>query len=121
MQREFTSIGERIKWAIEQTGQNLTTIGEAIGCSHATLSQWQTGKTDMTNAKLGLVVAFCDYVGINLQWLLTGDGPVREKYASLDHPLVVEALHIAADLPHLADQACRVLVAMEPPPPTPPH
>lgn len=121
MQRDFTSISERIKWSIEQSGLTLELIGSAIGCSHVTLSLWQTGVTDMSRAKIGLVVAFCDCVNVNLQWLLTGDGPVREKYAAVNHPLVAEALHIAADYPHLAEQARRVLVAIKPAPIPKPH
>lgn len=116
MQRDFSSIGQRVRWAIETSGKTLTQIAQAIGCTHATLSLWQNNKTDMRQAKAGLLMSFCQEVNINLQWLMTGDEPVRGRYAAQEHPLVHTARHIAQESPALADQAYRVLRALDPTP-----
>ena len=58
-------------------------------------------------------MAFCHEVNINLQWLMTGDEPVRGRYVAPEHPLVHEARHIVQETPALADQAYRVLRALD--------
>ena len=120
MQRDFSSIGQRVRWAIETSGKTLTHIAQAIGCTHATLSLWQNNKTDMRQAKIGLIMAFCTEVNVNLQWLMTGDEPVRGRYAAPEHPLVHAARNIAQEAPALAEQAYRVLRALETNPPAEP-
>ena len=120
--RDLQTSAERVKWAIETSGKKLTQIAEAIGCTHATLSLWQNNKTDMSQAKVGLLIAFCREVNVNLQWLMTGDEPVRDRYAPAEHPLVNEARHIVQEAPALADQAYRVLLALGSAPKVkPPH
>lgn len=116
-ERDFTSGANRARWAIEHSGKTLEAIAALIGCTHATLSQWQTGTTDLMRSKAGLVTAFARVVNVNVQWLLTGDGAVRSNYASTEHPLITEARHIVQEAPALAEQAYRVLVALEAKPP----
>lgn len=118
---ELLTTAERVRLAIAQSGSKLVPLAEAIGCTHATLSQWQTGETDLHRVKVGLLVSFCQKTGVSLDWLLFGHGEMRPKTQQPEHPLVTEARHIVHDLPHIADQAQRVLVAMESLPPWPAH
>lgn len=75
MGREFLTAAERIAWAIEHSGRNLTELGQAIGCTHATLSQWQNGHTPIERVKVGLLMHFAEETRTSLRWLLYGDGP----------------------------------------------
>jgi transcriptional regulator with XRE-family HTH domain len=77
--RDLTSPTERIAWAIEQmkaAGISLEELARLIGCSHAALSQWQMGRTNIENVKAGLLDKFCEVTGTSLQWILHG-GDVR--------------------------------------------
>lgn len=117
MLREPTSPSERVRWAIDQSGRKLEDIAAAIDCTHSALSQWQTGKTNLYNVKVGLLLAFCRETGANIQWLLTGDGPRLVSFARSpeEPPLVTQARHIVQDLtPDVAATAYRLLAALEP-------
>ena len=95
--RELTTPRDRVAWAIEQmkmNGVGLEELAHQVGCTHATLSQWQTGQTNIENAKVGLVDAFCRATGVAMHWLLHG-GAVRvdaynssERVAQLTQKLV---------------------------------
>lgn len=111
--RDLLSINDRVGWAIEHSERTLESIADEIGCSHATLSFWANGQTNMEKAKVGLVTAFCRATGVHLEWLLTGDGPRLATYRKTEHELVRQARHIVEDAPALADTALRVLNALE--------
>ena len=76
---------ERVAWAVDKVkrdGVVLEALAERMGCSHATLSQWQTGATNIDNVKVGLLTKFCDATDVSLRWILTGDGPRIDAYSS---------------------------------------
>lgn len=117
MPREPLTPADRVRWAVDQSGHGLEYIADQIGCSHAALSFWQTGKTNIHNVKVGLLVEFCRVTGANLQWLLTGDGPRLTQYARPpeEAPLMAAARHIVQDLPpSVAATAYKLLTALEP-------
>lgn len=75
--RDLTSAAERVAAVLrdwEREGGTLTELAEHVGCTHATLSQWRHGKTNVANAKVGLMLRFAEATGVRLEWLLTGDG-----------------------------------------------
>jgi transcriptional regulator with XRE-family HTH domain len=116
MTREPLSPADRIRWAIDQSGLGLERIADEIGCTHSALSQWQTGKTNVANVKVGLLMAFCQVTGANITWLLTGDGPRLLTYSkgTTEAPLMAMARHIVQDLsPEVAATAYRVLTALD--------
>lgn len=85
--RELTTPRDRVTWAIEQmksNGMSLEDLAGAVGCTHATLSQWQSGQTNIENAKVGLVDSFCKITGISVQWLLHGGAVRVDSYTSSD-------------------------------------
>lgn len=71
---------ERVAWAIERSGKTLTALAQEIGCSHAALSQWQNGHTPLETVKSGLLHAFAERTGVDVRWLLTGQGPAVSRY-----------------------------------------
>lgn len=81
--RDLMASSERIAWAIarmKEAGIGLEELAERIGCSHATLSQWQNGDTNIDNVKVGLLTRFCAETGVSLPWILTGEGPRLLRY-----------------------------------------
>jgi transcriptional regulator with XRE-family HTH domain len=117
MVRDFLSIADRVRWAVGRSHRSLQSIAEEIGCTHATLSQWQTGSTNVADAKVGLVSAFAKSTGVHLEWLLSGDGPCLASDTAPEHELLLRARHIVEDLPAMADTASRLLLALEAQPP----
>ncbi|MBK9363038.1 MAG: helix-turn-helix transcriptional regulator [Rubrivivax sp.] len=71
---------DRIAYAINASGKTLESIAAEMGCTHATLSQWQRGRTDPHSIKAGLLQAFSDVTGFDVRWLLTGKGPRVSRY-----------------------------------------
>jgi transcriptional regulator with XRE-family HTH domain len=85
---------ERVAHAIEQSGKTLEQLAAAIGCSHAALSQWQTGATNVLNIKAGLLQSFAEQTGTDVRWLLTGSGPMISRYILRDEmQRIAVALH----------------------------
>lgn len=113
MREEPNTTGERVAWAIERSGYKFEALAEQIGCTHATLSQWKSGKTDLGNAKMHLVHAFCEATGVNPTWLLTGDGPAISTYSKRAHPLILKAHELLKTRVELADTAERLLDALQ--------
>ena len=113
--RDSTNPGERVAWAIDHSGRTAKALAEEMGVSHATLSQWRHAETTLFNAKVGNVARFCELTKVNMQWLLTGDGPreIVSSYAQ-EPDLVTQARHFVHDLPpSMAATAYRLLAALE--------
>lgn len=96
-QHDLSTARGRIAFAIDASGKTLQTLALQIGCTHATLSQWQRGHTDPDSIKAGLLQAFSDATGFDVRWLLTGRGPRVSRYV------------LTAEL----DRVSRALTAME--------
>lgn len=78
--QDLTTPADRIRYAVERSGKTLEAIAAEIGCSHAALSQWQTGRTDAQSIKAGLLQQFAEATGTDVRWLLTGKGPQVSRY-----------------------------------------
>jgi transcriptional regulator with XRE-family HTH domain len=111
MPRDDDSDGARVRWAKEQSGRTWQQLGTAVGCSHAALVQWSRGQTALGNAKVRLVVAFARETGVNVSWLLTGDGPAISSYQRLD-PVVQAAELLLQERPALASTGAAMLEAL---------
>jgi transcriptional regulator with XRE-family HTH domain len=75
---------ERIAYAIQQCGKTLEQLAATVGCSHAALSQWQTGATKVANIKAGLLHSFAEATGVDIRWVLSGVGPAISRYILRD-------------------------------------
>ncbi len=86
-----------------------------MGVSHATLSQWVHGETTLNNAKVGLVLSFCELTGVRVEWLLTGHGErILNPQRETEPDLITQARHFVHDLsPDMAATAYRLLAALE--------
>ena len=111
--RDLTTANARIRWAIEKVrsqGVVLEKLAEMVGCSHAALSQWQTGATNMDNVKVGLLTNFCKATGVSLHWLLTGEGPRTDWYPTSDR--VAELSHKLGVMEKTDARALSILAVM---------
>jgi len=111
MAESLGSLAERIAWAVERSGKTLERLAEEVGCSHAAISQWQTGKTKQIQSDL--LLRFADATGVELRWLLTQQGPQISRYViteAMDR--VAEALAvIAREEPLQVDTIVRMVEA----------
>lgn len=112
MNREPLTAAQRVTWAKEHSGRTWEQLGAAVGCSHAALVLWGSGQTNLDNAKVHLVMAYARATGVNLQWLLTGDGPAVTTYRKTEHPLVEQARHLVEERPALAETGYALLQAL---------
>ena len=71
---------ERVAYAIENSGKTMEHLAAEMGCTHATLSQWKTGATNVLNAKAQVLQAFADRTGVEARWILHGTGPAVSRY-----------------------------------------
>lgn len=95
MERQILLTGHaRIAWAIAESGKTLVQIGEEIGCTHATLSQWQNGKTVVEKIQAGLLLKFAIATNTELRWLLYGEEPRRPVSQSSEARRLASALRV---------------------------
>lgn len=95
--RDLLTSTERVAWTIQQMknkGMSLEQLAAEVGCTHATLSQWQSGATKIENAKAYLLDEFCRVCEVSTRWILHGHSAQAEIYdservASLSHKLAV--------------------------------
>lgn len=66
---------ERIKFAIEESGNNPTSIAKAVGCTAAAVQQWING--DTKNLKNDLLFKLADATGFEARWIATGEGQMN--------------------------------------------
>lgn len=78
----MSTFGERITQLVNDFGRE--TITENTGISQSQLYRLKSGDQDTTRKNIGLIQAA---TGCNLQWLVTGDGPMMPGD---DEPLLNE-------------------------------
>ena len=67
---------ERIRLLRETLGLTQRAMGEAIGLKDSTIATYEIGRSRPSGAALR---AICDKFGVNMDWLLTGDGDMFVK------------------------------------------
>ena len=118
MDRSSTTEAGRVRWAIARSGRTLQDIAAQLGCTHATLSQWQNGKASLQHSRYGLVSQFATATGVSIGWLVNGVGEPIQVQRAADHPCVTAARDLAAASPVLAEHALRILEALRASTPT---
>ena len=71
--------GQRIAWAIKESGHTPASMARVIGCSAAAIYQWIKG--DTKNVKNELLFALADATRFEARWIATGEGPDRRPIA----------------------------------------
>ena len=68
------SMGERIRQARKELGMSQQAIGNRFDISRAAVAQWEAGDTNPNTSKLG---ALADVLGVRVEWLAIGKGPMH--------------------------------------------
>jgi transcriptional regulator with XRE-family HTH domain len=67
-----SDLGERIKRALQDKGETHEALAESLGVSVQAVGKWiRTGHVARKN-----LVALANALGVSLEWLLTGTGPM---------------------------------------------
>ena len=67
----MSSLAERIKAVRKHTGKLQTEFGAVFGVKEATVTSWETGARNPSDAVL---ISICREFGVNETWLRTGEG-----------------------------------------------
>ena len=79
---EYTTLGERITYALNRANKRQAQLAKYVGIKTATCSQWCSGKVKTLRSENALRVAA--FLGVNAQWLITGKGsPDAESVVAL--------------------------------------
>ncbi|MDH5511174.1 MAG: helix-turn-helix domain-containing protein, partial [Nitrospinota bacterium] len=79
---------ERLKIIIGKT--SLRVIAQRAGISESAIRKWLKGETEPA---LGNLVALAQLAGVNVEWLATGDGPMRKgERSDVESPTLLEKL-----------------------------
>ena len=65
----MSELADRMASARKKAGKSQKQVAEAIGVSVQAVSQWETGKTEPTFARLN---ALADLLNVNVSWFLNG-------------------------------------------------
>lgn len=65
-------IGERVRRGRVLLGWSQERLGQAIGRDRATVRQWEAGEWEPQSA---VIAPLADALGVEIRWLLTGEGP----------------------------------------------
>lgn len=69
----MNSVGQRIRYAIQQAGLKQADIQRATGVTRSAVSQWISG--DIITVKAEYLFLIADATGFEARWLATGKGP----------------------------------------------
>lgn len=73
--KDFSSLGKRIKFALEKSGKKQADLSKYTGIKSATVSQWCSDQVKALKYDNALKVA--KFLGVNHRWLVTGKGPIE--------------------------------------------
>jgi len=85
MQRTTPEVGRRLKTLRELLGLSQSQLAKKLGVAQNTLSQWERGERDIPTSVL---LKLHSIAGVNLHWLLTGEGEPFVKPSDEDRELM---------------------------------
>lgn len=76
-----TELKDRLAQALSESGKTKMELARFCEISHPSVSNWFNGKTKELTSKNALRAAL--FLGVNVQWLTTGTGPMRGSVSAL--------------------------------------
>lgn len=73
----MNTFSERIAYAAQQAGKSRAELARHLGMSKTNMSYWWTGRAK--NPTASAVAAAAQYLGVTVDWLARGSGPMREQ------------------------------------------
>lgn len=84
------SLHERVKHAINQSGNTPSSAAKVLGCSPEAVLQWMSGATK--NLRPPNLFSLADLTGFSARWIATGEGPQIEAYKNKAIQHVVQVM-----------------------------
>lgn len=89
------TLGERMKEIRRNAGIKQAEFGALFGVKEGTVTSWETGLRNPSNAILS---AICEKFSVNREWLLTGDGEMlRQLSEDEELELIFDQIHMSTD------------------------
>jgi transcriptional regulator with XRE-family HTH domain len=66
------SVGQRIRWLIEERGMTQVEVADKVGITQASVSNWVTDSSRRPSGKS--LIALAEALGANPTWILDGSG-----------------------------------------------
>lgn len=70
---KLATMGARLRAAREEKGLSCPQLAKLVGLTRAAINQWETGT--VKNIRPDNLINVCDELGVELRWLVTGEGP----------------------------------------------
>lgn len=99
-----TDLGLRIKARRVELGWNQDQLATRAGVTKSAVSQWETG--NIKTLQMSRVVKVADALGVEIRWLVTGDGIKLRAYSLPDPSLGIDEAEAIKNL-RAADPAYR--------------
>lgn len=91
------TLQERLLYARKAKGATQTEVGKAAKVSRGAVSLWEAGKT--ANLRMEALIAVCDYLRVEVRWLVLGKGPMKSISGSFPPDRLARWLDVLSDLP----------------------
>lgn len=89
------TLGERMKEIRRNAGIKQAEFGALFGVKEGTVTSWETGLRNPSNAILS---AICEKFSVNREWLETGEGEMlRQLSEDEELELIFEQIHMSTD------------------------
>lgn len=89
------TLGERMKEVRRNAGIKQAEFGALFGVKEGTVTSWETGLRNPSNAILS---AICEKFSVNREWLLTGEGEMlRQLSEDEELELIFDQIHMSTD------------------------
>lgn len=89
------TLGERMKEIRRNAGIKQAEFGALFGVKEGTVTSWETGLRNPSNAILS---AICEKFSVNREWLLTGEGEMlRQLSEDEELELIFDQIHMSTD------------------------
>ena len=79
------SIGERVLYLLKMQGKTQKELAEATGAGKSTVGQW---KEPNRNPSSELIVPICRFLGVSVNYLLTGEDSESGSLSQIDQDLL---------------------------------
>lgn len=98
---------DRINLCLSQIGKNGAEMSRELGLSNSIYSQWNTKKTKPSKKNLSRIA---DYLGVTVEYLLSGDESAKEKAdPTKGTGLSLAKKKLIAAIDELSDEQCEKL------------
>lgn len=86
--KHMTTISERFLEALSDSGMKAAELARSAYLTQGAISQWSTGSVAEKHAKASTAIKIAKALNVNVEWLISGEGPKRPGEAAKPANLV---------------------------------